>query len=717
MVVPQQVIQETIERYQTRSASRDRNFRKLSAGSVLNVDTPERVNRRLERIARNPVATSILSAAKISIDNLSTKEFNRIVQERILGQRDLMSISYLEYGLRVSRSVCRIILRSLSQRVIGYGTGCMVSPRLLLTNNHVLSSIEEATSALAEFNYQSSTDGQMLQSSAYELDPITFFITNKDLDYTLVAVKEKSDGPPLSDFGWNPLIEEQGKVILGEYLNIIQHPGGEPKQVALRENQLVDLLDDFLHYQTDTAPGSSGSPVFNDQWEIVGLHHSGVPKMNEQGKFLTIDGSVWTPEMGEERIAWIANEGVRVSRIVEDIKKQQNLSQIQRNLRSGLFDGSQPPKPIVPTTNEKQPMNNNVNNGTVTWTIPLQVSVSFGQAAIAQSAAPKAIASSAQPPSVTVNSTPDSQVINTQQSAVELPDIEGDSELQAELRQLQRLRQGEIPYYDEAEDKRDRDQYYSEILSELNSLNKSKLYNRLRELLKTTHKRQLSYDPKQHLYPWVDVQPDLKLRSIYSQLEFTPEQIIREDLQIEKMRASRLQEIMLRESLTTAKLIENVNVLEADLPFNCEHVVPQSWFDKAMPMRGDLHHLFACETECNSFRSNSPFTDFPDFEEAIRNNCGKSEGRKFEPGFGKGEVARATLYFLLRYPGLINNSNQEYKPENLQILLDWHKKYPVTEHEKHRNMAIASSDKQGNRNPLIDFPEWADLIDFRLGIG
>jgi endonuclease G, mitochondrial len=289
MIPPQQLIQETIERYKTRSAERGSNIRKLSSGSVLNVDTPERVNRRLERIARNPVAASILSEAKIFIDDLSSEEFNRVVQERIIGQRDLMSISYLEYGLKVSRSICRIILRSRSGRVIGYGTGFMVSPRLLLTNNHVLSSVEEAMPALAEFNYQSSIEGQMLQSSAYELDPITFFITNQYLDYSLVAVKEKLDGSPLNDFGWNPLIEEQGKVIVGEYVNIIQHPKGEPKQVALRENQLVDLLDDFLHYQTDTAPGSSGSPVFNDQWEVVGLHHSGVPKMDDQGNYLTMD--------------------------------------------------------------------------------------------------------------------------------------------------------------------------------------------------------------------------------------------------------------------------------------------------------------------------------------------------------------------------------------------------------------------------------------------
>jgi endonuclease I len=49
--------------------------------------------------------------------------------------------------------------------------------------------------------------------------------------------------------------------------------------------------------------------------------------------------------------------------------------------------------------------------------------------------------------------------------------------------------------------------------------------------------------------------------------------------------------------------------VEEALPFNCEHVVPQSWFGKAEPMRGDLHHLFACESRCNSFRGNTPFTE------------------------------------------------------------------------------------------------------------
>lgn len=62
-----------------------------------------------------------------------------------------------------------------------------------------------------------------------------------------------------SKFGFNRLIEAEGKAIVGDFVSIIQHPGGEKKQVALREDWIVDLLDLFVHYETDTEPGSSGS--------------------------------------------------------------------------------------------------------------------------------------------------------------------------------------------------------------------------------------------------------------------------------------------------------------------------------------------------------------------------------------------------------------------------------------------------------------------------
>ncbi|MBW4559628.1 MAG: endonuclease [Mojavia pulchra JT2-VF2] len=709
MAITYQLIQETTARYKQRHQEREEHLRELETGNLLTVDTPERVTKRLERIANHPLAVTMIAEESqpelAGVKILSPENFNRLVQERILGQSDLMSVSYLEYGLSVSRSIGRILIRNNSNRLVGYGTGFMVSPCLLLTNNHVLSNAQEAGFSLIEFNYQSGVGGQMLQSYTYELNPDTFFVTDKHLDFSLVAVKDSSNGqPPLATFGWNRLIEEEGKAILGEYVNIIQHPSGQPKQLALRENQLVDLFDDFLHYQTDTAPGSSGSPVFNDQWEVVGLHHSGVPRKDEQGNILAIDGQVWTPQIGEDRIAWEANEGIRISRIVKYIK-QQNLSPTQRRLRDEMFDHLPPsPEAIKEQTPKIFAKSANLaSDGSITWTIPLQVSVRLGDLAISSARVPQSGNVSSQPPN-------DSHRDDTQ------PDIKTDPELAQELQLLERVRRGTIPYYDEVGDRTERNNYYGNLIDRASSLNSGELFKELKDLLRTTHTQLLSYNPRSRLYPWVDLQPDLTIRSIYSRLKFEPEQIIREDLEIERERSARLQELIRSESFgNTVQLSEQIDLLESELRYNCEHVVPQSWFQKKEPMRGDLHHLFACESVCNSFRGNTPYYDFPDFEEAMRTNCGKSEGKKFEPGNGKGEVARATFYFLLRYPGQIDNKSNEYEAQRLETLLKWHQSFPVTEHEKHRNMAIYK--KQGNRNPLIDFPEWADKIDFRLGLG
>jgi endonuclease G len=154
-------------------------------------------------------------------------------------------------------------------------------------------------------------------------------------------------------------------------------------------------------------------------------------------------------------------------------------------------------------------------------------------------------------------------------------------------------------------------------------------------------------------------------------------------------------------------------MLEAVSPFNCEHVVPQSWFAKQEPMRGDLHHLFTCEWGCNSFRGNTPYFDFPDFEEKDRDQCGRRVADRFEPSAGKGAVARATLYFLVRYPDQIGDIERELQLERLTTIVGWHKAFPVTEYERHRNAAIAIA--QGNRNPLIDRSELVDQVDFSQG--
>src|SRR5262249_4270201 len=157
----------------------------------------------------------------------------------------------------------------------------------------------------------------------FRLEPDTFFTTSPstELDFTVVAVAERSedeDGASLARFGFNPLGALEGEILAGESVTIIQHPNGEPKQIALRENMVLkfpEAGDRFLHYQTDTTPGSSGSPVYNDQWELVALHHSGFPRRDAAGNILATDGRIWKREMGEHKVDWIANEGIRTRAI------------------------------------------------------------------------------------------------------------------------------------------------------------------------------------------------------------------------------------------------------------------------------------------------------------------------------------------------------------------------------------------------------------------
>ncbi len=634
----------TTARYKDRTQARIENERRADAG--LFTDTPARTAARLVRLSDRLITAQQVGGAAAELANLRF--------ERVLKDNDLISVSFLEGGFKAARTVARIKVKSAAGTTLGYGTGFMVSPRILLTNHHVLPTIAAASPSSAEFDYRETAAGLSAVPREFQLRPDWFFCASDKLDCALVAVEPKStDGTDLATaYGWNRLIAEEGKVRVGEMLNIIQHPGGEPQQVALRANQLKDVLEEFLHYQTDTAPGSSGSPVFNDQWEIVALHHSGVPSRDLDGHILADDGSLWKSSMGEHRIGWISNEGVRISRVLAWLKSQATTPAAD----SFIAEVLNPPQPESENIAEKTP-------------------------------AP------APPPRPAVR-----------------PAVP--SHLQADLTAaLARLQAAEsLPYYDLQKDQIDRNNFYAGI-----SWNHSPDANFtiLSKLLGERHHTKASYKPLVEVYPWVDLHPDRKLRSIYSGRVFEAEEFIRMDLEVEAARQARLPELLARQHLTPESPGLPLDALEAELPYNCEHVVPQSWFSKREPMRGDLHHLFACESGCNTFRGNIPFYDFPPTDEVVLSECGRREPGRFEPESGKGAVARATLYFLLRYPALIGDSTSEFPKDRLEILLRWHHEYPVTDYELHRNQAIFA--RQGNRNPIIDFPDRVNQIEFTKG--
>lgn len=247
--------------------------------------------------------------------------FRGLALERLIGGNDLQNINYLELGIRIGHAVGRIHVRTPNGEA-GFGTGFLISPRLVMTNHHVLEVAEWASRSHIEFNYQSDSFGKPCPTYAFQFDPAAFFYSDAKLDFAVVAVKDNvfPNGIQLKALGFNPLNEIVGKVDAKEFLSIIQHPGGEIKQVAIRENELLDKSNpDFLWYSTDTTQGSSGSPVYNDQWQAVALHHLGVPEMDGD-RIRLIDGGYWTPGVDDSMILWKANEGTRVSAIVKNLE-------------------------------------------------------------------------------------------------------------------------------------------------------------------------------------------------------------------------------------------------------------------------------------------------------------------------------------------------------------------------------------------------------------
>ncbi len=314
-----------------------------------------------------------------------TEDLGRASQalERLIGGNDLTSINYLAKGSNAGKSVCRIHLKNETGETTGYGTGFLVAPGVVITNHHVISGAEDAKWAVAEFDYELDIYGKEKPTCSFSIlaDPLP--IANEQLDFCLVAVSPKSDDErrDLSGFGWLPLNPDPGKAVIGEYLTIIQHPGGERKQICVRENKLLryDPDGNTLWYATDTVAGSSGSPAFNNSWEVVALHHSGVPKTDRDGHWLTVDGKIYDSSMDESRVAWIANEGIRISRIMAFLDANFSDHPIAKAVLA------RPASPILITNERTQVASDGQYseyvNGELRVTVPVQISVRVGERA------------------------------------------------------------------------------------------------------------------------------------------------------------------------------------------------------------------------------------------------------------------------------------------------------------------------------------------------
>ena len=250
---------------------------------------------------------------------------------------------------------------------ISVGTGFLVGGTYLMTNQHVIPDEKVAEQCVAEFNYVEDAFGDAQTSVYYEFDPKTLFVSNENLDYTLVQLKTGILKKPAGYvFGWLDLIESESNIspglnreqveehllaggftdeqlrakgltiedgnILGDRVIIVQHPKGRHKQIVLNNNRVINngLYQNFLRYTADSDYGSSGSPVLNTKWELVALHHAAIAKDTNQGNQTQQDNG-----QSESKIEVVAQQGVRICRIIEDLKKE---SLSQPKLKSFIQD-------------------------------------------------------------------------------------------------------------------------------------------------------------------------------------------------------------------------------------------------------------------------------------------------------------------------------------------------------------------------------------------
>jgi endonuclease G len=248
--------------------------------------------------------------------------------ERIIHKDDLLEYSWLRGALEVGASVARLtvpryeggrkVLTPFGEKPdITLGTGWLIGPRHVMTNHHVINARSESEGLASEqdlalqakdtkvqFDYDhpgaegtvSPVKG-LAAWSRWNLEPA--------LDFALLELAKPCPRKPLT-LAPGAFDQLQTKTIA---VNIIQHPGGEPKSIGIRNNLTAGITKFELRYFTDTMQGSSGSPVCNDRWEVVALHRAEyrlTKSVEFQGK----------------KTAW-ANRGVPIGRILEDLQQRE----------------------------------------------------------------------------------------------------------------------------------------------------------------------------------------------------------------------------------------------------------------------------------------------------------------------------------------------------------------------------------------------------------
>jgi S1-C subfamily serine protease len=249
----------------------------------------------LDELLRETTAASTDTTDSHDVISWKIKEADGVGLERTIeAQSTLLDVSFLERGLELSPSVCKLLV-TLNDGKRYYGTAFLIGPELLLTNHHVLfDNLGSATAVEAWFDYERAFGGPARDFTVVACRPDTI-VGRADHDWAVIrtAGQLPKAARPL------PLTGATVPQTL-DRVYIIQHPMGREKKIGMIHNVVTAVTEDVIQYRTDTEGGSSGSPVFNEEWQVVGLH--------QRGGSTVKDG----------RTAYF-NQGRRIERVVEGL--------------------------------------------------------------------------------------------------------------------------------------------------------------------------------------------------------------------------------------------------------------------------------------------------------------------------------------------------------------------------------------------------------------
>jgi esterase/lipase superfamily enzyme len=192
----------------------------------------------------------------------------------------------------------------------------LIAPDLLLASWIALNGVDESEKATASFPSMSPPG---LPSQVFELDPKAFFASDEELGVAVVRViPALSHGYMNLVVPFSPLMADEGTVVLGEPLNIVHWTNAQSVDIVTRGTRLIRLpergRDHAVQFTSRTAFLHEGAALFNDQWELVAIHRTSIPRIMKNGQIVNRRGAKWAG-VDPLEVDWVAHEAVRASAI------------------------------------------------------------------------------------------------------------------------------------------------------------------------------------------------------------------------------------------------------------------------------------------------------------------------------------------------------------------------------------------------------------------